>query len=234
MEPLRPRFPISAYLTLFLLSPNFRFARIATFSGVVLAIVFAMAFYVNSTDRTNESENVEHVADSRLDSFQRVLEEGNAEEIVEFLKLSQDKVTSLNTLSALPIRIENLTKQIQLAERLTEIGSEPGHEEFAILTTIDSRIALLKIYQENKLDTSEELRALEAFIVGLAESKNLALRESAILAGVFAKMERFRLDEIEAENIDSIIANVAERDLDKCGPCQSSGKNNRLFQPVAS
>ena len=203
------RFSLLTRLSLLTRRPGFRTGRRILLAILALSIVFGISILFNSSNRVDESKDDTLVADTKLDSFERVIQEGNALEIISFLE-DRNKVSSLD----LPVRFEHFQNRIQLAERLTEISQIAEHNEIANDTLLDSKLSLLRIYQTNKLDTNTEVAEIEALVLGLSDSKPPKIRKKAAIADLFVKMEKLRLGQIEEIEIKNTIARIAELDLD--------------------
>ena len=208
MAPKNPQFSLMTRLSLLTQRQGFRPFRRVSLACLALVIVFGFSFWFNSS-RVAESEDKSLVADTHLDSYERIIEKGNVEEIIAFLR-HRNTVSSLE----LPVRIEHYQNRFQLAERLSEIAREDEHQEIASLSKIESRMSLLNIYQSNDLDTIPEINTIDSLTLSLVDAKSSKVRKKASLAELYSSMEKLRLGQIEEAEIKRSILRIANLDIE--------------------
>ena len=209
MKPSEHRFPLKVRLNRLSKRRGFRTAKRLFWAFCALAVVIIVAIIANPRNRNGESEDTEHVAEAELDSFERVVNFGNPEEVIGFIEQNKKKLSN-----ELPIQIENLNNRLQLATRLAEISVSSKHQQVSIQTTVESRLALLQIYQQNKLPTRTELRSLEHYIEKLDNLEPGSLQNTVDTAGFFLQMEKLRSSELKLDQLKTTIQKFAEQDQD--------------------
>ncbi len=182
-------------------SPRYRSARNAAIVALGLILVTVIGILINSTDRENEAEDPMHVAKAELDSFERVLSQGNAEEIVGFLKL-----ITLAPNDPLPIITEKVEQSVKLADQLLEMGDESRFIRFGAKAKLKSLLILLSAYQRQDLDTTVAIRQVTESSLKFKLHTDKEISSAALSALLYARLTSFENDDASSADVKATIS----------------------------
>ena len=177
---------------------------------VVAGLAIGFYLFLNSNLEEPEANPTAQRSAIQLnqDSLSRLLSEGRADEIVQYLSLVED-----DEWQPMPVRTETIKQKIALTRRLMDLRPTNEQLAFANQNNLDAQFALMRVHLQNDLADSIDFETLLALSGSLANSDDPTTRELSHLAAAYANIAK--LATVSAANRAGQLER-AQQALDDC------------------
>ena len=168
-------------------------------------------FYFSQPAAKPEVDDIVKQERASLDSIERLVTHGSAEECLAYL--NYDKI---DPRSPLPILQATLQNQRKLARRIVEVSESDQNQELGYCAELRANYQLSRLFYDHGIDATYARIQLRALLEKLSDNENKEIARWWGLGKVFttaimySKLES-RLDESDLQRLHDAISNIAEK-----------------------